>query len=290
MFNNLTVLSLGCKDLDADSLSASLSEAEFNHCGSQTRVSIGFSPVAGDSLVRKVGKYLLVVFSTEKRLMPSSVVRDIVNERVAYATARDGQRPKRKAITVIKEGVVRELLPKAFLVRKDTVAVFSPEDGYLLIDSSSPSTVDKFLTALMKCVNNLGLDALSPEVSPSVSMTKWLSSGAPEGFSVDRDCLLKNTENKASLRFSNHSLGKDIVTHIREGKLPSELAMTWRDRVSFTLGGDMALKKVKLLDVVTEGVEVEEDPAASVILKAGEVFPLIAGLVAAMERLDPSLI
>ena len=56
------------------------------------------------------------------------------------------------------------------------------------------------------------------------------------------------------MRYARHTLDIDeVAEHIQQGKLPTQLAMTWNGRVSFVLTEALALKKIKLLDVVLEG-------------------------------------
>jgi len=119
------------------------------------------------------------------------------------------------------------------------------------------------------------------------AMTNWLvTATAPAGFSIDNDCLLKNQSSNASLRFSKHPLEDSVEEHIKDGKLPMELSMTWGDRVSFSLGADWAIKKIKLLDVVTADHEKAEDPIAEmnaeVMLDIGELLQIIPALIDAM--------
>ena len=86
-------------------------------------------------------------------------------------------------------------------------------------------------------------------------MSAWLSEKqAPPGFSIDRECELKQPDSeKAAVRYARHTLDIDEVgEHIKQGKLPTQLALTWNSRVSFVLTEGLALKKIKLLDVVLE--------------------------------------
>lgn len=289
MLKNLTIFRLNQFALDVAGLAAKLADAQFNHCGSHTLLSVGFSPVTGkDDLVHPVGDYLLFSFSVEKKLLPASVVREFVGERVALIIEQEGKKPKRKVITAIKDEVINELMPKAFGVRKDTLVLIDPKNQLLFINSTSGAVVDKFLTVFFKCVaGDVEMSLLSTKASPAAAMTDWLLNGSvPAGFTVDQDCLLKSAETNASLRFSKHPLEGSVTDHIQDGHIPSELAMTWHDRVSFTLGHDFAIKKVKLLDVVTKDVEDVDDPVAAldaeILLDAGELLALVGDMVSAL--------
>ena len=89
-------------------------------------------------------------------------------------------------------------------------------------------------------------------------MAAWLSEQqAPVGFNVDRECELKAAdESKAVVRYTRHALDTDEVSgHIAMGKVPTRLAMTWNDRLSFVLTDALQLKKLVFLDVVLEGAD-----------------------------------
>ena len=58
------------------------------------------------------------------------------------------------------------------------------------------------------------------------------------------------------MRYSRHTLEIDeVAQHIAAGKVPTQLALTWNDRVSFVLTETAQVKKLKLLDVVMDGVQ-----------------------------------
>ena len=119
-------------------------------------------------------------------------------------------------------------------------------------------------------------------------MAEWLATReAPAGFSIDRECELKQPDSeKATVRYARHTLDIDeLAAHIQQGKLPTQLAMTWNGRVSFVLTEALTLKKIKLLDVVLEGTpEPQGDDGfdADVALSTGELRALIPDLVAAL--------
>jgi recombination associated protein RdgC len=130
------------------------------------------------------------------------------------------------------------------------------------------------------------------EMSPAVAMTHWLGTGeAPYAFSIDRECELKSAdEMKSVVRYARHPLDTDEVKqHILTGKVPTRVAMTWRDRVSFILTESMQLKKLAFLDVVFEGAsaaagKVDKGEAfdADAAIATGELIQMIPDLLEAL--------
>ena len=126
------------------------------------------------------------------------------------------------------------------------------------------------------------------QLSPAAAMAQWLATReAPAGFSIDRDCELKQPDSeKATVRYARHTLDIDeLAAHIVQGKRPTQLALTWQGRVSFVLSDALVLKRIKLLDVVLEGAAAEPGDGgfdADVALSTGELRGLIRDLIAAL--------
>jgi recombination associated protein RdgC len=104
---------------------------------------------------------------------------------------------------------------------------------------------------------------------------------------VERETVLKSTgEDAASVRFTRHHLGNDDVRkHVMEGKLPTQLALSWDGRVAFVLTETLQLKKVQYLDGVMDesGTDKNEDRFdADVALSTGLLGPLIDSLIEAL--------
>ena len=128
-------------------------------------------------------------------------------------------------------------------------------------------------------------------------MAAWLGSGeAPAGFSIDRDCELKSAdEMKSVVRYARHPLDNPQVReHIEGGKVPTRLALTWNERVSFVLTDSLQLKKLDFLDGVFEGQTAQDDGFdADAAITTGELRRLIPDLVDALggelDALAPSV-
>ncbi len=154
-----------------------------------------------------------------------------------------------------------------------------------MVDAGSIGKADELITLLVKADSSINLHLLQSAESPAACMAAWLMDGVPPAdFVIDRDCELKAADElKAAVRYARHNLDTDEVkAHLTSGKMPTRLAMTWKERVSFTLTDTMQIKGIKFLDVVFDG---RDKPAKD------EAFDVDAALATGeLARLIPDLI
>ena len=191
---------------------------------------------------------------------------------------------KGKKARELKDHIGHTLLPRAFPKRGHTLVWLDARAGLVLVDAASMKKADGVITRLVELLGGgLKLAPLQTNLAPATAMANWLADQeAPTGFSLDRDCELKQPDSeKATVRYARHTLDIDeVAQHIKAGKLPTQLAMTWASRVSFVLTESLALKKIKLLDVVMEsaGRNAEaggKDFDSDVAIATGELLSLI---------------
>jgi recombination associated protein RdgC len=282
-----------------------LAAARFIECGATQMESAGWVEPRGEkhaALVESVAGQWILKLCTETKAVPSGVVKTQLEEQLALVEQQTGRRPKGKQLKAMKEDLVHSLLPRAFPRRSTTLVWVDAAAGLLLIDAASAKKADGVVTRLVDLLGGgLRLSPLQTELSPATAMAAWLSDKqAPAGFSIDRECELKQPDHEKSLvRYTRHTLEIDeLAEHIRQGKLPTKLAMTWSDRVSFVLTEALALKKIKLLDVVIEGQGAPAETAdagfdTDVAISTGELSRMIPDLVSALggvlQRERPAL-
>ena len=270
-----------------------LQGARFVECGASQPESVGWVEPRGEkhgALVESVGGQLILKLCTETKAVPGSVVKTQVAEKLDAIEKETGRRPKGKIVKELKEEVIHTLLPRAFPKRADTMVWVDVKAQRLLIGAASVKKADSVATRLLELLGGgLKLSLLQTQLSPATAMSMWLAEKeAPAGFMIDRECELKQPDSeKASVRYARHTLDIDEVgEHIKQGKLPTQLALTWAGRVSFVLTEALTLKKIKLLDVVLEGVSSSSKDEggfdADVAIMTGELQQLIPGLVAAL--------
>ena len=269
-----------------------LDATRFIACGPTQPESAGWVEPRGEKhgvLLESVGGQLILKLCTETKAVPGGVVKEQLNTRLEKIESETGRRPKGKASREIKDEIVHDLLPRAFPKRATTMVWIDLKARRVLIGAAGSKKADAVVTRLVDLFGGLRLAPLQTALSPATAMSDWLSAKqAPPGFSIDRECELKQPDSeKAAVRYARHTLEIDEVgEHIKQGKLPTQLAMTWSSRVSFVLTETLALKKLKLLDVVLESTSpadgVDSGFDADVAITAGELQHLLPDLIDAL--------
>lgn len=254
-FRNLQVFRLQNNwNGQVESLEEQLSAHLLQPCGSGIQSSIGWIPTRKEgSLVHSVNRQWLIALGIEQRLLPTSVVKQYVQERVKTIEENEGRRVGRREIRELSESVTAELLPRAFIRKRTTYCWIDPVNGWLVIDAAAPAKADELIEHLHKSVDKLLLTPVKVTQSPCSAMTGWVAdSEAPEGFSIDQDMELRSAEN-AVVRYAKHALdGEEIPQHIAAGKVVTRLGMTWGDKIAFVLDEKMQLKRLSFLDILKE--------------------------------------
>lgn len=279
-----------------DEIAQRLIAGRFAECRPTQPESAGWVAPRGEPeapLLESVGGQLILLLCAETKAVPGGVVKQQLQAKLDKIEAETGRRPKGKASRELKDDIVHELLPRAF-PRRSTVPVWIDlQSQRVLIGAASMKNADAAATRLVELFGGLRLAPLQTALAPATAMAAWLTDKeAPPGFTVDRDCELKQPDSeKAAVRYARHTLEIDEVgEHIRQGKLPTRLAMTWRGRVSFVLTEALTLKSIKLLDVVLEGAapanQADAGFEADVALVTGELRQLLPELLEALGGLD----
>jgi recombination associated protein RdgC len=295
MFKNVMVYRIGegFAPTLAD-VQAALEPAQFVECGASQEKSVGWIPPRGEAygpLIESVGGQWILKLMIESKAVPGNVVRRKADERIAEIEAATGRKPGKKEKRDIMDDVLMSLLPQAF-ARQSTVIVWMDlENRRLVLNAGSQGKADEVMSALMNVLAGLSVSLIQTVTSPQAAMTQWLLAPTedewPADLTVERETVLKSTgEDAASVRFTRHHLANDDVRkHVMEGKLPTQLALSWDGRVAFVLTETLQLKKVQFLDGVMDesGTDKNEDRFdGDVALSTGLLGPLLDSLIEAL--------
>ena len=289
-FKNLQIYRLQAMLVTAE-LAEQLARGEFVKCQSNQPMSRGWVPPRNDSgLTYSLNGQMLIALKVQEKLLPASVIAEAAQERANDIAEEQGYPPGRKQMKEIKERVVEELMPRAFTRSRTTFAWIDPINGWFVVDASSQSKAEEVIEHLRHCLDNFPLKPFHTQLSPVSAMADWLAGGdAPDGFTIDRDVELQAVdEEKAKVSYKRHPLEEEQVkSHLAAGKLPTRLALTWDDRISFVLTEKLEIKRLAFLDLLKERAEenakhAEEQFDADFALITGELARFLPKLTEAL--------
>ena len=293
VFKNMIIYRIAPQwQIGLEQVEEALARAPFLECGATQERSWGWTPPRGEAhgpLAESVGGQWVLRFMVESKVLPGSVLARRVEEKAVRIEQETGRKPGKKDSTELKEEAKLDLLPMAFTKQGTMWVWLDLEARLLVLDTGSQARADEVVTALVEALPGLSVALLDTQTSPQAAMAHWLSTQeAPVGFTIDRECELKAAdEEKAVVRYARHPLDiEEVQAHIAAGKLPTKLALTWDGRVSFVLSEGLQIKKLALLDTVTEGQGKggKDDSGfdADVAIATGELRLLIPDLIEAL--------
>ena len=257
-----------------DAIDDALAECALKPVGPLEAMSRGFvSPFGRDqpALSHRVGPALWLTLGGEDRLLPSAVINDEVQRKLAQVEQREGRKLGGRARKRLKEDVVHELLPRAFVRPSRLNASIDLVQGVLAIDTSSRKSAEGFVTELRHALGSFPALPLNAELSPRALLTGWIAGEPlPTGFALGDECELKDpVDGGAIVKCQRQELlGDEIRKHLESGKQVSRLALVFDDHVSFVLGEDLVLRKLKFLDGAVDQLENTERDSLNAELDA----------------------
>lgn len=272
-------------------LQSVMEKQEFPGLGETQKEAYGWVPPRGpnEAIIESIDNQWILRLKTEKKAVPGPALRKEVDRLAAKIERESGRKPGRKERKELKQEAELNLLPKAFSRESFVNVWINRKDQYIVIGAGSLSACDNVITLLVDLFSTvkapIALTAAQVDQSPQACMAHWLlTKEAPSGFSVDRDLELRAAdESKAAVRYSRHSLDNDeVVAHIQQGMMPTQLAMTYDGRISFVLCDNLTIKKISLLDTALEdqGDDVDlKDFDTQVAIYTGELAHLIPDVV-----------
>ena len=262
-FRNLLVYRLTQDlDLDAERLEAALASKPARPCASQELTTYGFMAPFGKGgdapLVHVSGDFLLIAARKEERILPGSVVRDALKDKVDEIEAQQMRKVYKKERDQLKDEIVMSFLPRAFIRRSSTFAAIAPKLGLILVDSASAKKAEDLLSTLREAIGSLPVRPLTVKMAPTATLTDWVKAqtAAPDFFVLD-ECELRDThEDGGVVRCKRQDLtSEEIQLHLSSGKLVTQLSLAWQDKLSFVLDDKMVIKRLKFEELLQEQAE-----------------------------------
>ena len=259
-FRNLTLFRFPTS-LDFNELEARLAECALKPVGALELSSRGFiSPFGrdGEALSHGISDAIWLSVGTEEKILPGAVVNDLLARKLEEIEKKEGRKPGGRARKRLKEDLVHELLPRAFVRPGRTDALLDLGHGLCIVDSSSRKAAENVVSEIRHALGSFPALPVNAEVAPRSVLTGWIAGEPlPEGLSLGDECELKDAADKgAVVKCQRQELqGDEIGKHLEAGKQVTRLALTLDDHVSFVLGEDLVVRKFKLLDGAVDALE-----------------------------------
>lgn len=264
--------------LNVDELSKCFEQRKFQSCLPTQAKSAGWISVFGDMnevLVHSLMDCHFFSLKLQEKIISSSVVRELADERIEEMKARDPDFVVKAAVKKqIREQIYLELLPTAQSKITRTLAYFDVKQGLLIIDTPSRTKAENFLMMLRSTISgDVSYIPLQSVHEPSKQMSNWLiTEKQPKDFDFGQKCSLIDTESLGTIRYAKHEMhDSKIKEYLENKKTVSELELEWNESLIFTLTDDLLIKGIKYLDQVKDAATEEaydnESESKDVILR-----------------------
>ncbi len=220
----------------------------------------------GEMLTHAINGCIMVCARKEERILPSAVVREVLDEKVAEIEDSEARPVRRKEKMQLKDEIIVDLLPRAFTRSAKTFAYIDTQAGWVIVDSVSAKKAEDLLSLMRKSLGSFKVKPFEVNQAPSAILTSWLKGAAPTDFELQDECELRDTgEEGGIVRLRRHDLdGSEIEVHLEAGKAVVKLAVKYNDRLACILADDTSIKRLKFLDVIQEeAADAEAEDAAA---------------------------
>ena len=271
-FRNLTLFRFSpAVAADLHRLDEALAEHRLRPCGPLEMGTRGFVPPVGRgddaALTHSVSACTLFTAGGEDKLLPAAVVNNELQRKVQKIAEEEGRKVGGRERKRLKEDLLTELLPRAFVRSSRLSSYVDKRHGWLVLDTASRKVAEMVLTQIREALGTFPAVPLAPEEGPRVLLTHWLASGElPVGLALGDECELRDpaTATGAIARCRRQEMdSEEVKEHLRNGKQVFQLGLVFDERMSFVLGEDLQIRKLKFLDVVIDELgDSHEDAAA----------------------------
>ena len=274
--------------LTPEQLGEQLSQRGFQPCAKSQALSLGWVPPLGGEegeLVHAAAGRMLVKLKREEKLLPSTVVREQLEEKVAAIEADQARKVYRKERLTLKDEIIQDCLPRAFTRSSAVYAYIDTRANWVFVDAASANRAEELLNLLRECIGSFPV--LLPQVNnaPVAVMTGWLvHRNLPDDFELGQECELREPgEEGGVVRCRGVDLlSEEVETHLHAGKQVARLSLAWDERLQLVLAEDLCLRRLKFADELMK--ENEDLPEGDDAARLDADFALMADAIDGLQE------
>ena len=292
-FNNIQVYRY-TRDKSSD-LDALLALDRLKPCPPHARFIYGWTSVFADNFVHTINQCSFLCMGKEERILPRGVIQHLLKERIQTRESQQGRTMKRTEKSQLIEELEFELLPKSFCLQKYFKVLMDDASHQLIVNAQSRQQAAQVTALLQKSLPDLQIESIQPQENIQQRFAEWINnpSSLPASFQLASDCVLFSPDDEKK-RF--HCKGcelpaDEILALLAQGLIVAELSLLWNERIRFTITEDLAIKKLKCIDILTEEfqetTQLEDEyqqQDAAMILLSGELRALTHDLFHELAR------
>ncbi|MCF6776429.1 recombination-associated protein RdgC [Thiotrichales bacterium 19X7-9] len=257
-FKNLIIFQLTESfKLKTEDFEKALSEFRFQPCPSSEALSLGWSSPSGQAegtLVHAANGYLMVALKIEEKIVPASVVKEMLDEKIEEIELRENKKVRKKEKDALKDEIYHSLLPKAFSKHSFIYGYIDTKANLLVIDAASMKKAELLTVQLRKALGSFKIQ--TPDiVTIPLLLTKWLTENQyPNDLVIEDNCVLKDPDdNSGTIRCQRQNLlSGEIAQLIENGREVIQLGLTWKDQIAFVVKDDFSIRSVKFLEILQD--------------------------------------
>ncbi|VEN54554.1 unnamed protein product [Callosobruchus maculatus] len=151
----------------------------------------GWIETIGDNLTYESGQYLLLTMQREEKIIPTHVIKDELNKKISKLETEQGRKLKKTEKDSLKDEVLHSLLPRAFTRKSRNRLIVDRKEGLVFVEGNSARKAEDMLALLRKSLGSLPVVPFTPAEPVELTITEWIRSGFPRGFTAGTDVMLK---------------------------------------------------------------------------------------------------
>lgn len=253
----------GDAQFDFTNIENALESARFQKAGVTQKLTTGWvSPLPSGGrtdeelpIAYQQGDRMMICLRRDEKMLPSSVVNDEVQTRIDEIELKQDRKVYRKEKLQLKDEVIIDLLPRAFVKSRRVYAYLCRQRNMLMVNATSAALAEELISSVRDALGSFPVKLVQTQESPMVVMTSWLTGDKPNGaFTLEDECELVNPmEDSNVVRCKSQDLlAEEIAVHLQAGKQARKLALIWNDAVRIVVSADLTLSRLRFEDEVLE--------------------------------------